>query len=237
MIAEGKCIAYVGGKGEGKIIAYDLDGGEPKWTWTGEAPSFGSPILMAVAGAKQIVTLTEKSLVGVALADGKLLWQVPFRAKYNSATPIIDGPTVIVTGPGAGTTAFQVEKQADGFTPKQLWKRPQAASIYSTPVLRDGLLYGLSPGRNFFCMDAKTGDVLWTDTTRRGDGGAVLDAGPVLLALSSDTYLVAFHPGGKGYAEVAQYKVAATPTWATPIIAGNRVFVKAHDTLAFWTID
>jgi len=33
---------------------------------------------MTVAGTKQIVTPTDKSLVGVGVADGKLLWSVPF---------------------------------------------------------------------------------------------------------------------------------------------------------------
>ena len=40
-------------------------------------------------------------------------------------------------------------------------------------------------------MNAQTGDVLWTDTTPRGECGAVLDAGSVLLALTSATELVA----------------------------------------------
>jgi outer membrane protein assembly factor BamB len=236
LIVRGKCIAYVGGPSEGKLVAYDLAGGEPKWTWTGEAPSFGSPVLMTVADTRQVVTLSAKSLIGVALADGKFLWQAPFKSKYGS-TSIIDGQTVIVSAPGGGTAAFRVEKQGDGFAARQLWRKSFAAAQYITPVLHDGLLFGVSPSRNFFCMDARTGDVLWTDTTKRGDGGAVLDAGSVILALTSDTYLVAFRPNGKGYTEVARYKVAQTPPWACPIIAGNRVFVKDHDTLALWTID
>jgi outer membrane protein assembly factor BamB len=237
LIVGGKCIAYVGGSVEGKIIAYDLASGEAKWTWTGEAPSFGSPVLMTVADTRQVVTFTVKSLIGVTLADGKLLWQVPFQFKYNSATPMIDGQTVIVSVPIGGTAAFRVEKQGIGFTARQLWKKPQAAAQYITPVRHDGLLFGVSASRNFFCTDARTGDLLWTDTTKRGDGGAVLDAGSVILALTSDTYLVAFQPSGKGYTEVARYKVAQTPPWACPVIAGNRVFVKDHDTLALWTID
>jgi hypothetical protein len=89
---------------------------------------------------------------------------------------------------------------------------------------------------NIFCMSAKTGDVLWTDPTKRGECGTILDAGSVLLALTSDSDLVVFKPSDKEYTEVAKYKVADTPTWAGPIVSGNRVFVKDRDALTLWTI-
>jgi hypothetical protein len=110
-------------------------------------------------------------------------------------------------------------------------------------VLKDGLLFGLSSSSpreaptNFFCMDAKTGDVLWADATKRGACGTVLDAGPVLLALTSDQQLIAFKPSSKEYEELAKIKVADSPTWAYPIIAGNRVFVKDRDAVTLWTIE
>ena len=62
-------------------------------------------------------------------------------------------------------------------------------------------------------------------------------AGSVLLALTSDSNLLAFKPSKAGYEELAKYKVADSPTWAYPVLAGNRVFVKDRDTLALWTID
>jgi outer membrane protein assembly factor BamB len=221
IIVDGLCIAYLGGPGKGEVVACDLASGAPRWQWAGPGPAYGSPVLLTADGTKQLVTPTEKSVVGLGLADGKLLWQVPFAARYNTSTPIIDGQTVIYSGQGTGTVAFAVEKQGDGFATRQLWKKGQAPSQFNTPVLKDGLLFGLSSGKTFFCMSAKTGAVLWTDATRRGECGAVLDAGPALVALTSDSELVAFRPSDQGYAELAHYKVAETPTWAYPILAGR----------------
>jgi outer membrane protein assembly factor BamB len=231
IIVDGLCITHLGGRGKGELVAYDLASGEEKWKWTGEGPAYGSPVLLTVEGTKQLVTLAEKSLVGLGVTDGKLLWQVPLSAgRYNKATPVVDGQTVICAG-----QAFKVEKQGDSFAAKPLWKG-QAPHNYNTPVLKDGLLYGLTTRRNFFCTNAQTGEVLWTDPTPRGECGAVLDAGSVLLALTSDSQLVAFKPSGKEYAELAKIKVADSPTWAYPVIAGKRVFVKDQDTLALWTL-
>ena len=48
--------------------------------------------------------------------------------------------------------------------------------------------------------------------------------------------LVAFRPCGKEYGELARIKVADTPTWAYPIVAANRIFVKDRETLTLWTL-
>ena len=56
--------------------------------------------------------------------------------------------------------------------------------------------------------------------------------------MTSDNSLVAFKPSKKEYVELAKYKISDTPlTWASPVIAGNRVFVKDRETLALWTIE
>jgi outer membrane protein assembly factor BamB len=231
LIVDGQCIAQLGGRGIGSIAAYDLNSGAEKWSWTGEGPSYGSPVLATIDGTKQILALTERSLVGIRVADGKLLLQAPFTSgRYNMCTPIVDGPTVICSG-----RAVKLEKQGDGFTANELWKG-ESPNQFNTPVLKGGLLYGLSGRRSFFCMSAQTGEVLWTDATPRGECGAVLDAGSVLLALTSDAELVAFKPSSKEYTELAKYKVADTPTWAYPVIAGNRIFVKDRDSLTLWTL-
>jgi outer membrane protein assembly factor BamB len=237
IIVDGKCIVYLGGEGSGALTAFDLASGDEKWKWTGAGAPYGSPVLATIEGTKQIVTLTASSVVGINVADGKLLWETPFKAKYANATPVINGQTVIYSGPGAGTVAVKVEKKGDSFVANPLWKKDQAFSQYNSPVLKDGLLFGLSSGRNFICMDAKTGDVLWTDKTPRGECGAVLDASPVLLALTSNSELVAFKPSNKEFAEVAKYKVADSATWAYPIVAGNRVFVKDQNSVALWTFE
>jgi outer membrane protein assembly factor BamB len=249
LIVDGKCIVYVGA-----LTAFDLASGEEKWKWAEDGAPYGSPVLMTVDGTKQVVTSTDKSIVGVSLADGKRLWHVPFGGnayQNHSSTPIIDGQTVIYSGqPGqnGGTVALKIEKKGDAFEAKEVWKKPQGAGMYNTPVLKDGFLFGLITANrapsNLFCMDAKNGEVLWKDTTPRGECGDVFDAGSVLLALTSNSELLVFKPSNKGYEELAKYKVSdkgantgTEGTWAGPIVSGNRVFVKDKDSLTLWTIN
>jgi outer membrane protein assembly factor BamB len=237
VIVDGKCIVLLGsGKSKGELTAFDLASGEQKWKWSGGGPSYSSPVVATIGGTKQVVTLAGSTLAGVGLADGKLLWEATITiGRYSTGTPVIDGDLVICMG-----TAVRVEKKGDAFTAEQAWKG-QAPATYNTPVLKDGLLYGLtSRGKgatNLYCQDAKTGKVLWTDKTPRGECGEVMDAGSVLLALTSNSELLAFKPSKEGYEEVAKYKVADTPTWSYPIVDGNRVIVKDNESVTLWAIE
>jgi outer membrane protein assembly factor BamB len=240
LVLDGMAIAHLGGPGNGALMAFDLATGKIKWKWTAEGPAYASPVVMTVDGVKQVVTLTEKSVVGVAAADGKLLWQIAFVPEgraYNAATPIVDGQTVIFTGQGRGTKAVKVEKTGDGFKANELWSVKPAVQFCS-PVLKDGLLFAISGSGNLFCLDAKTGETGWTDSAKRGSGyGGMVDAGSVVLALDDKSELTAFKPNNKQYEELARIKVAKSPTFAYPVVAGKRLFVKDRDALTMWTIE
>jgi len=242
IIVDGMAVAQLGGQGNGAIIAYDLASGNEKWRWGDEGPDYGSPALLTIAGTKQIATPTEKSIVGISVADGKLLWQlpsVPQRMAYNAATPIVDGQTVIYAAKGRGTKAVKIEKQGDGFTANELWSNPELGVQFNTPVLREGLLFGLSDSSNLFCINAQTGQTAWTDTSQSGSRGfaAIVDTGSCLLALPNNSELIVFKPSGKQYEELARIKVADTATYAHPIISGNRVFVRDLESVTLWTIE
>jgi outer membrane protein assembly factor BamB len=235
ILVDGLCIVHVGGKTNGAVIAFDLRRGESRWKWAGDGPANSSPVATTFEGKKQLVTLTATKLIGLALADGKLLWQVPFEATQgNNTTPIIDGATVIYTGQGKGLFAVKIEPQGEGFTATPRWTTTQFGAWFTTPVLKDGLLYGYS-GR-LFCANAQTGVPLWEESANLGQSAALVNAGSVILALGSRGELLVFKPGST-YSQLARIKMADSETWAHPVVAGNRVFIKDNETVGLWTID
>ncbi|MGO8678930.1 MAG: PQQ-binding-like beta-propeller repeat protein [Limisphaerales bacterium] len=236
IVVDGCCIVHVGGGTNGAVIAFKLAGGEPRWKWDGDGPANSSPVLMTVGGQKQVVTFTAKKLVGLDAASGKLLWQTPFEAvQGNNTTPVIEGSTVFCAGQGKGLVAMKIEPRGEGFTATPLWTNNQAGTRFTTPVLKDGLLYGYNS--SFYCASAQTGATLWTDTTKRGQSAAILNAGAVMLALTLNGELAAFKPGNTEYTELARIKVATSETWAHPVVAGNGIFVKDSETVSLWTIE
>ncbi len=242
MVADGMVIAQLGGQGKGGLVALDLATGNEKWTCDGQPAMYASPVLATIGDVKQVVSLSEKGLFGVALADGKMLWEFPFaptgRMGYNACTPIVDGDVIYVSGSGRGTKAVKIEKNGDAFAPKELWKSDLAVQ-FNTPLLKDGLLYGLTDRGSLFCINAKDGSTGWTKEVMTGRGGgfaAVVDAGTAVLALPNNSELIVLKPGGKAYDEAAKYKVSDAQTYASPVVSGKRIFIKAGDALTLFTL-
>jgi outer membrane protein assembly factor BamB len=235
------CIAHLGGAGNGAVIAYDLNTGEEKWRWTEEGPDYGSPVNMSVGGTECIVTPTEKSIVSIAVDNGRLLWSIPFplqRMAYNAATPVVNKDLVIVSGKGRGTRALKIEKKGEGFSATELWKNNEVDVQFNTPVLSNDLIFGYSSLGQLFCLDAASGTTAWVDTVKHDRSGfaAILDAGKVIMALPSSSQLIVYKPDSKGYAELARIKVADTPVYAHPVIAGSRIYIKDQEKITLWTI-
>jgi outer membrane protein assembly factor BamB len=240
IVTGGLCIAQLGGESNGGIVAYDLATGDQKWKWTGDGTAYASPSLLTVEGIKMLVTLTAKKIVGLGVADGKLLWEAPFPVQgmsYNAATPIVEGQTVIYAGAGRGTKAAKIEKTADGFAAKEIWSNPDNGVQFNSPVLKGGQIYGLSQRSVIFCLDAKDGKTLWTTELGGRGFGSIVDAGSVLLALTPKGELAVFEPSDKEYKKLATYKVADTETYAYPVAAGKGLFVKDKDSLSLWNVD
>jgi hypothetical protein len=67
--------------------------------------------------------------------------------------------------------------------------------------------------------------------------GSVVDGGSVLFALTPAGQLVVFEPSATEYKEIARYKVADGGTYAHPIIADKRIFIKDSDSVALYTFN
>jgi outer membrane protein assembly factor BamB len=237
LIVDGVVIAQLGSEEDGAIVACNLADGKEKWKCP-EGPAYASPVLATIDGGKQVVALTSKKVVGVSAADGSLLWELPFVPQgraYNAATPIVAGATVIFTGQGHGTKAVKIEKKDAAFAAAELWSSPVAVA-FCTPVLKDGMLYGDSDKGDLFCLDAKTGQTVWTQPAKLGGYAAMLNLGSAIMALPSTGETVVFKPGNV-YAELGKYKVGESGTYACPAASGNRIIAKDKDSLVLWAVE
>ena len=165
IIVDGLCIGQFGGQNNGVVVAYDLATCEQKWKWNSPGTNHSSPNVITVEGMKMAVVMTASNVVGINIANGALLWEMPFDpGRRQCVTPIIDGQNVICCG-GEGIKAVAIKKDGDSFSVNELWNYSENAVEYNTPVLKDGLLFAFSQRGNYFCVNAKTGEAVWTQST------------------------------------------------------------------------
>jgi len=240
LIIDGICIAHVGSKDNGEVLAIDLNTGNEKWKWSGDGPAYASPSLMTIDGQKIVVIQTEKNLIALSLADGKLLWQVATPAQqrfYNCVSPYIDGNIIYYSGQGTGTKAIEVSKQGDKYEIRKLWGNTETGAKWNTPVLVKGFLYGFTDQRRIYCLNASNGQIAWIDNTTNSDFATIMDCGSVIIGFPSTGYLIVMKSDTKAYTEIAKYKLAETPVYAFPVIAGNMIYVKDAESLMLYKIE
>ena len=241
LVDRGLVIVHVGGHGNGALTAFDARTGDVKWSWNGDGPAYGSPIVAELGGTRQVVTMTQDNLVGVSAATGELLWRRPYtvRATRNAVTPIIHGQTIIVSGLGMPVIGFRVINRSGQWSQEEVWTNNDVTMDMSTGVLIGQDLYGFSPRNSgqFFALDANTGQTRWLSEPRQGDNAAVVRAGNFWFALETDAELVVARANPRQFEIVKRYTVADSATWAQPVLSGNRVFVKDVSTVSLWTLN
>ena len=234
-------ILHVGGQDAGALTAFDAATGEVRWSWDGDGPAYGSPVIAEVEGVRQVINFTQENLVGVAADTGRLLWSRPFTtpSTTTSQTPQLYEGDVIQSGRANGVTRFRIVREGNAWTTEDVWHTDEVGLHMTNGVVVDGVLYGLSHlnSGQYFGLDLDTGEVLWTSAPRQAENAAILNAGSTILSLQDDAELVVLPGSRTGFEPVQRYEVAESSTWTQPTLAGNRVYVKDIETLTLWTVE
>jgi outer membrane protein assembly factor BamB len=238
LVLKDMCIVHVGGHDSGALTAFNLQSGETIWKWAEDGPAYTSPIITTLAGKTQLVTQSQEHCLGVDPAGGELLWKFRYTTQYtmNIATPVRYRDLVIFSGYRRGTTAYRIAAVAGKWTAEQAWHNPDVSMFMSSPVLVGDQLYAFAQERagQLVCMDPGTGRVRWRGPARAGENAALVAGGGVLFMLTTGSELIVLRPNARRYTELARYRVAGTPTWAHPAIAGSRIVVKDREHLILW---
>jgi len=233
-------IVHVGDDRTGTIMALDPTSGKERWSRSVRGPGYASPIDLDVADTPQIVTMTTRSVIGVATATGELLWEFPFDDEWNEniVTPVVTRSGVIVSGVRQGTRLLSVAQSAGTWTAKETWHTPDVAMYMSSPVLAKGTLFGHSTKRKgqFVALDPASGQVRWSTEGRNASGASVVAAGDHLLYLTTESQLIVAPLDPAAFKEVRRYTVASSPIYAYPVVLRDRVIVRDASSVSVWTV-
>lgn len=214
----------------GQILALNPATGATEWEWKGLGPGYASPVVIDLGGSRQLVTMTEGSIVGIDAKTGKELWSVAFPDEWheNITTPLWTGTHLVVSGTRAGTHAYSLAQSAGKWQATEAWKNADVAMYMSSPVFGDGLIYGHSSKRKgqFVAVDAKTGAVKWATEGREGEHASLLLTPQHVIFLTNSADLIVAKRGTPAFDVEKRYEVAEGATWAVPVLLGSNLLVR-----------
>ena len=231
LLEAGSVIVQVGSDVHGgRIEALDPATGNERWTWKGKGPGYASPVVVTAGGVRQIVTMTNGSIEGLDAKTGAPLWSAPFPDEWqeNIMTPVWTGTHLVISGTRAGTHAYTLAQSGGKWTATPAWKNADVAFYMSTPVVSNGVLYGLSSKRRgqIVAVDAATGALKWGSEGRAGENAAILLTPSHVLVLTTGGELILVKPSAAKYEEERRYTVADSATWAVPAVTSDALIIR-----------
>jgi outer membrane protein assembly factor BamB len=216
----------------GRLGAYDVADGEPRWLGPAGGAGYSSPHLLAIDGVAHVVLLGGAGATGVAPDDGTLLWQYPW-----PSTPIVqpaltaDGDVLIGTEKGMGRIA--VTRRSEEWVVEERWTSNRLKPYFNDFVVHEGHAFGFD-GRILACVDLEDGQRRWKGG-RYGHGQLVLlPDHDLLLVLSEKGELVLVAAVIDEFRELARFPAIEGKTWNHPALVGDVLLVRnAQEMAAF----
>lgn len=207
-------------------LCLDKNTGAPVWTGTPGKGGYATPVFFELRGKPFLAMFGQKSVSGVALADGAVAWSHPWETSYdvNAADPIFsDGKLFISSGYDRGCALLDVS----GAAPVVVWENRSMRSHIQNCVLWKGCLYGVdgnTGGGKLRCLDFATGQEKWSEDT--GFGTLILVDGK-LLVLNEKGLLTIGEAKPTGFVRLAEGKVLGRKVcWTAPAFSGGKVYCR-----------
>jgi outer membrane protein assembly factor BamB len=233
-VIEGDLIFMAGGGAGQALLGIDKNTGKTIWKAEDDKMTHATPVMATIHGVRQVVFFTQKGLVSLEPQSGKLLWRYPFQySTSTAASPVIAGDIAYCSaGYNVGSGAARITKNGDTFEAKEIWrtKGNKNANHWSTPVEKDGYLYGMFSFKEYGsgalkCIELATAREVWSQPNF-GSGQAIL-AGGKLVALSDSGQIVLIDPTPEGYKEICRMQAVTGKCWSTPTLSEGHLYVRS----------
>jgi outer membrane protein assembly factor BamB len=216
----------------GKLAAYDLESGEPRWFGPEGGSGYSSPHLLTIDGVPQVLMLSGTGAVSVAPDDGRVLWEHEWDG-YPITQPAVapDGDILINAGQQGGVRRLTVSSGGGVWTVEEHWTSTGLKPYFNDFVVHEGHAFGFD-GNILATIDLSDGARKWKGG-RYGQGQLVLlPEQDLLLVISEKGQLALVSATAGGYRELARFAAIEGKTWNHPVLVGDLLLVRNDQEMA-----
>jgi len=237
LVVDGTIVVLPGGTGGSKgqsVVAYDRRTGKRTWSALNDQQAYASPMLVTLAGVRQILVFSASRVMGLTPDRGDVLWEYPWKTSYdvNAGQPIVIGDNRVFVSSGYGGGAAVVEltrTDAGPFQVREVWRNIRMKNQFTSSVLHEGFIYGLDESI-LACVDAATGELKWKGG-RYGYGQVLLASGH-LIVLGEEGDLVLVRAAPDRHNELARFPALEGKTWNHPAMSDGILLVRNINEMA-----
>lgn len=215
------------------IVAFNTSDGKVIWKSQSDGAGYSSAVTQRVGNTNQAVFFTDRRAVGLDIRDGRLLWEYPRVANRvaNIATPVVKDNFVFLSSDyGTGSALLKLDPAGGGVSATEVYFTQEMRNHHSSSILVGDHLYGFSSAI-LTALRFADGATAWKDRSVGKGSMAFADGHLYLFSEGGVVGLAEATPAG--YREKGRFSIqqAGLPTWAHPVIAGGRLYIRDQDTV------
>ncbi len=227
LIVDNTIVVLPGGANGNSVVAYDRAKGTRVWSAQDDQQAYSSPMLVTLAGVRQILVFSASRLMGLTPDAGRMLWEYPWKTQFdiNASQPLVvgDNRVFLSTGYGTGAAVIELTAAGDRVTPREIWRNIRMKNQFTSSVLHEGHVYGLDEAI-LACLDVATGDLKWKGG-RYGYGQVLLASGH-LIVLTEDGNMALVRATPERHEEKMRFPVLEGKTWNHPAMSEGYLLVR-----------
>ncbi len=191
--------------------------------------AFSTPHIVTVNGRPLLVSLGSKAAYGYDPETGREIWRIEEREAHSASTRPVAGHGLVFypTGfPRGQLLAIRPDGRGDATASHVVWKLTRAVPNKPSLLLLDDLIFMVSDAGVASCVEAKTGEVVWTARVGGNFSASPLAAGGRVYLFSEEGTTTVIEAG-------RSYKVLAENTlgdgfMASPAVVGNALILRSR---------
>jgi outer membrane protein assembly factor BamB len=199
--------------------------------------SFSTPLVVQTDGRTEILSAGSGMIGAYAPADGRLLWKVTYGEGYSVVPrPVVaDGMAYVATGYNVpNLLAIRLGGAEGDVTQTHLaWEVTRRMPKTPSMIVDDGQVLALDDTGTLTSLDAKSGEVRWTQRLPGNFSGSPILAGKTLYAVTEDGVFYSLKIS-RTDAEILSEIDIAERTLASPVLLGGALYLRTEENL--WKI-
>jgi len=220
----------------GKVAAYDIETGDPRWYGPDGGESWSSPHLLSIDGVEQVLMMSKAGATSFHPDDGQVLWEYPWiGAQIVQPAICANGDLVMSAGDAKGIGRFSVHYGSEGWNIEERWISIRLRPNFNDFVVHKGHAYGFE-GPSLACLDLEDGTRKWKGG-RYGGQILLLADQELLLVLSEKGDLALVEAVPSKLTELAKIPAIEGKTWNHPALAGDILLVRNTREMAAFRLE
>src|SRR5262245_26106938 len=256
-LVDGETLVCTPGGAEATVVALKKVNGEVIWKYASPEVSdagYSSAIIVETDGVKQYVQLLDQALVGLDAKTGKELWSYKGIIKQfpNIPTPVSRNDVVYGSTAKGGGGFVKLKRTDSGVKAEQVFASSKLPTAIGGSVEVNGYLYGTNSA-GLMCVEVPSGEVKWQERGVGVGSRCYADGRLYVHAEKAPGEVALVEATPEAYRELGRFtppegpkdrivdandkaaKVRDGQTWAYPVIANGRLYIRDWNCL--WCYD